>query len=279
MPTAHDRFEDVLGAYQVVVLDLDGVIVDSNELKVDCVRAAFADHPGDLVEDFTAEFRRTFGRSRREHFAAFHHVGAERGLVGPDFEAYYERYAGAYAALLAERYPRVPLCAHAERLVTSLSARGVSLHVATGTLTAEAVGVLEGNGLLGAFDSVLGGEQRKSLWLAQILARTGAGAAEAVLVGDSRQDALAADEADVDFVLVTRYSFFPPEQVLHDRPGRTARLVADLNPESPVRQLDATGGSGDATRQAEEDRAARQAPGGHLGRDERTGTIPDTALR
>ncbi|MBT2406345.1 MULTISPECIES: HAD family hydrolase [unclassified Streptomyces] len=236
MPVRERRLEDVLAGYPVVVFDLDGVIVDSNELKADCVREVFAGFPGELVEGFVAEFRRTFGRSRRAHFAAFHSGGMERGLAGPDFEEFYERYAGAYAALLAERYPRAPLCAHAERLVTALSARGVPLHVATGTLTAEAVGVLGGAGLLGAFRSVLGGEEPKSRRLAQILARAGADPREAVLIGDSRQDALAADEAGTDFLLVTRYGFFPPEQVLHDRPGRAARTVTDLDPDGPVHE-------------------------------------------
>ncbi|CAL9324550.1 HAD family hydrolase [Streptomyces sp. SudanB66_2053] len=241
MPAPHDRFEDVLTTYRVIVLDLDGVIVDSNELKVDCVRAAFADHPSDIIEGFAAEFRRTFGRSRREHFAAFCRADTERGFTGRDFEAYYEHYAGAYAALLAERYPRAPLCAHAESLVTRLSARGVPLHVATGTLTEEAVRVLEGHRLLDAFDSVLGGEESKTRRLAQILAQTGVGTDEAVLVGDSRQDALAAEAAGIDFVLVTRYGFFPPEQVLFGQLGRSARVVTDLDPDAPVGQATVMG--------------------------------------
>ncbi|MFD3694694.1 HAD family hydrolase [Streptomyces sp. NPDC058646] len=237
-----ERLLDVLAGHPVVVFDLDGVIVDSNELKVDCVREVFAQYPPELVEEFAAEFRRTFGRSRRAHFAAFHAAAAERGLAGPDAPEFHDRYAGAYAALLAQRYRRAPLCAHAAELIAELSARGLPLHVATGTLTAEAVGVLEAGGLLGAFDSVLGGEEPKSRRLEQILSRGGAAPEQAVLVGDSRQDVLAADAAGTDFVLVTRYGFFPPEQVLHDRPGRSARFVTDLDPRGPVRELASRGG-------------------------------------
>ncbi|QHA08063.1 HAD hydrolase-like protein [Streptomyces broussonetiae] len=232
-----ERLADVLARYPVVVFDLDGVLVDSNELKVECVRAAFAGFPGNLVERFTDEFRRTFGRSRREHFVAFHRMSVEHGLASPDFEAFYDQHAGAYADQLARRYPEAPLCAHAAETVQGLAARDIPLYVATGTLGDEAVKVLDAGGLLGAFRAVLGGEEPKSRRLAEILRQAGADARDVVLVGDSRQDVLAADELGIDFLLVTRYGFFPPDQVLRDRPGRPARIVTDLRPNAPVRVL------------------------------------------
>ncbi|MFF4489520.1 HAD hydrolase-like protein [Streptomyces sp. NPDC001544] len=234
---AGEPLGDVLARYPVVVFDLDGVLVDSNELKVECVRAAFDGFPADLVERFTDEFRRTFGRSRREHFAAFHLMSVERGLVSADFEAFYDRYAGAYADRLAHRYPGAPLCAGAAETVQYLADRDVPLYVATGTLGGEADKVLAAGGLLGAFRAVFGGEERKSRRLGEILRHAGVEARDVVLVGDSRQDVLAADEMDIDVVLVTRYGFFPPEQVLRDRAGRPARIVTDLNPNAPVRLL------------------------------------------
>ncbi|MGW3074951.1 HAD hydrolase-like protein [Kitasatospora sp. NPDC001132] len=234
---AGERLADVLARYPVVVFDLDGVLVDSNELKVECVRAAFDGFPADLVEQFTDEFRRTFGRSRQEHFAHFHRVSVERGLAGPDFEAFYERYAGAYADRLAHRYPAAPLCAGAAETVQHLADRGVPLYVATGTPRGEADKVLAAGGLLGAFRAVLGGEEPKSRRLAEILRHAGVDARDVVLVGDSRQDVLAADETGIDFVLVTRYGFFPAERTLRDRVGRPARIVTELNPNAPVRLL------------------------------------------
>lgn len=234
---AGERLADVLARYPVVVFDLDGVLVDSNELKVECVRAAFDGFPGDLVERFTDEFRLTFGRSRREHFAAFHRMSVELGLAEPDFEAFYDQYAGAYADELAHRYPGAPLCAHAAETVQSLADRDIPIYVATGTLSDEAVKMLDAGGLLSAFRAVLGGEEPKSRRLAEVLRQAGVGARDVVLVGDSRQDVLAADDLGIDFLLVTRYGFFPPEQVLHDRSGRPARIVTDLNPNAAVRVL------------------------------------------
>lgn len=252
-----------LAEYPIVVFDLDGVIVDSNELKVDCVRAAFDDFPKELVDEFDVEFRHTFGRSRREHFAAFHRTSVERGLADEDFDAFYAHYAGGYASLLAERYPQAPLCAHADRLISALSAPGILLYVATGTLTAEAVQVLERGGLLGSFYAVLGGEEPKAARLSEILARNGVDGSDVVLVGDSRQDVLAADEAGVDFLLATGYGLLPPEQVLCGRHGRGDRIVTDLDPNAPVRQW-TTAGSRPAVNEA----AGRS---GHTGQQGRRG--------
>jgi 4-hydroxy 2-oxovalerate aldolase len=234
---AGESLTDVLARYPVVIFDLDGVLIDSNELKVECVRAAFDGFPADLVERFTDEFRRTFGRSRREHFAAFHHASVEHGLAGTDFEEFYDRYAGAYADRLAHRYPGAPLCAGAAETVQHLADRDVPLYVATGTLSGEAGKVLALGGLLSVFRAVLGGEEPKSRRLEEILRHAGVDARDVLLVGDSRQDVLAADEMGIDFLLVTRYGLFPAEEVLHDRAGRPARIVTDLHPNAPVKQL------------------------------------------
>ncbi|ANN15911.1 hypothetical protein SD37_09825 [Amycolatopsis orientalis] len=229
-----DSLQDVLAAHAVVIFDLDGVLVDSNEMKAQCIRATFAAFPEELVGEFVEEFRRTFGRSRREHFSWFHSRSIRHGLAEANAEEFYLTYAGIYANLLATSYPRAPLCAHADRLVIRLSTRGVPLHVATGTLTAEANAVLKHAGLGAAFHSVLGGEEPKARRIEQILATSGVAPGEAVLLGDTRQDALAADEAGCDFVLVSRYGFFPPEEVLRGRAGRDDLVVADLDPDAPV---------------------------------------------
>ncbi|WP_221351680.1 HAD family hydrolase [Streptomyces beigongshangae] len=225
------RLEQTLATHRLVVFDLDGVLVDSNELKVECLEEALAEFGPELVDPCLHEFRRTFGRSRREHFLAFHrdHLGGERA-TGMDFETFYQLHAGAYAELLAERYPKAPLCPGADRLVRGLAARGLPLYVATGTLTAEAERVLEGHGLAGEFRAVLGGEEPKARRLSTALAVVGAAPGEAVLLGDSRQDLLAARAVGMDFVLVTGHGFFPPAQVLDGADTRSCLVAAGLDP-------------------------------------------------
>ena len=77
-----ERLEQALAADRLVVFDLDGVVVDSNELKVECMREALAEFGTELVDPYIHEFRRTFGRTRREHFLSFHryHLGGEEAM-------------------------------------------------------------------------------------------------------------------------------------------------------------------------------------------------------
>ncbi|MFD1830227.1 HAD family hydrolase [Streptomyces desertarenae] len=253
-----DRLLPWLAGHDAVVFDLDGVLVDSNELKVVCMRTALADFDPELVEDFLHEFRRTFGRSRREHFAAFHreHLGGSGECSG--FEDFFDRYAGAYAELLAERYRQVPLCAHADELVRALTSLGAELHVATGTLTAEAEGVLAARGLLDAFRSVRGGERPKAERLGEILARTGAAPQRTVLVGDSRQDLTAASAAGTGFLFVRRYAFFGASRTLGGSDAAGAHQVYDLDPAGAVLPASAPARDGETTPITVIDGKARQ---------------------
>ncbi|MFF9028690.1 HAD family hydrolase [Streptomyces iakyrus] len=231
-----DRLLDWLSGHDTVVFDLDGVLVDSNEVKVACMRSALSDFGDALVEDFLREFRRTFGRSRREHFAAFHRDRLGGSDEGPGFEEFLARYSGHYAELIAERYRQAPLCAGAAELVRALQGRGTPLHVATGTLTAEAENVLATAGLASAFTSVRGGERAKAQRLGEILRETEATAAarRTVLVGDSRQDLLAAAQAGTAFLFVERYAFFPFAQVLTGPEAHGSYRVWDLAPDTAV---------------------------------------------
>ncbi|KAF0647316.1 MULTISPECIES: HAD family hydrolase [Streptomyces] len=235
-----DRLLGWLAGHETVAFDLDGVLVDSNEVKVACMRAALADFGPVVVEDFLEEFRRTFGRSRREHFAAFHRGRLGGDGEGPEFEEFLARYATGYAELLAERYRTAPLCAGAGELVRELAGRGADLHVATGTLTSEAQKVLADHGLLSAFRSVLGGELPKAKRLADILRSTGSAPHRTVLVGDARQDLLAASEAGTGFLFVERYAFLGAGDVLAGAAAGRSRLVWDLTPDGEVRHASTT---------------------------------------
>jgi phosphoglycolate phosphatase-like HAD superfamily hydrolase len=225
---------DVLSARRLVFFDLDGVLVDSNELKVDCLRQSLADLPADVVDAFAVEFKLTFGRSRREHFAALYrdHLGFHD--QGAAFETFYDRYAGAYASLLVTRYVESEVCEHAPRLLRSLAGKGVAMWVVTGTVGTEAEHVLSAAGLRGLFDAVRGGEQPKARHIASGLLHEGIAPADAVLIGDSRHDRLAADEAGIDFLFVPRYAINDIQEVFGDEGSRSGMYVPDLDPDARV---------------------------------------------
>lgn len=220
---------DLLAGYPMVAFDLDGVLADSNELKVRCLRAALADLPAPVTAGFVEEFRATFGRTRREHFRSLH--GVHLGRTG-GFEDFYAVYAGRYADLLAVGYPRVAPCRGAGLLLAALAARAVPMAVTTGTATVEAERVLAALGLRSYFRAVLGGERPKHERLADVAA------GRAVLVGDSAPDRLAATRVGTDFVFAAEYAMDPGGvRRLPTPAGRRHVEVADLMPDTSWHDL------------------------------------------
>jgi phosphoglycolate phosphatase-like HAD superfamily hydrolase len=217
---------DYLTPFVAILFDLDGVIVDANLIKVDCMRTALADLDPAATEPFLTEFRRTFGRTRLEHFAALHGEFLDRRS---GFEDFYREYAGRYAALLSAAYPRAPLCAHAAELLAVLGERGTPLYVVTGTPSTEAEQVLRAHGLRDRFRAVFGGEGRKADRIGEILRQTGLAPGEAVLAGDARQDFSAAQEHGIPFLFVARYSLCTLAEMTTHAAGVPFGNVYDLS--------------------------------------------------
>lgn len=227
---------DLLGLLrgrEAVHFDLDGVLLDSNELKVRCMVDAIAGLGAQVVAPFVQEFRVSFGRSRREHFRRLyaHHLGGDEG----GWEDFYALYGGAYGALVRARYAQAPLCAHAATLVRALYDDGVPLTVVTGTPSAEASAVLRAHGLDSCFAHVLGGEQHKAVRVREALALTGASRAGSVVIGDSLADLAAADQNRVPAVFVERYSLDPEVATLAIARGQRVSVVRDLDPAGALR--------------------------------------------
>jgi phosphoglycolate phosphatase len=218
---------DLLAGFDLVCLDLDGVLVDSNELKLDCMRAALSGFDPQLVAGFVEEFRAAFGHSRREHFHRFH--AHHLGRPSSEFEAFLDRHAGVYADLLAARYTHVPLCAHAGDLVRVLAARRIPLGVVTGTPAHEAERVLRHHGLRALLTAVVGGELPKPEGLHRLVELTGASPSRTVLVGDAAADLCAARSVGAAFVFVQRHALVDAGEVLAFAQG-PVHLVHHLDP-------------------------------------------------
>jgi len=217
---------DHLAPFSAVLFDLDGVIVDANVIKVECMRTALSDLDPVVTESFLAEFRRSFGRSRRKHFAVLY----EEFLGGRgDFEEFYREYAGRYAERVSAAYPLAPVCEGVPELLAVLAARGTPLYVVTGAPTAEAEQLLRTHGLRDRFRAVHGGERGKADWIGQILGQCALAPDEAVFVGDARQDFSAAHLNGVPFLFVARYSLCTPAEMTAHAAGAPFRTVFDLS--------------------------------------------------
>jgi phosphoglycolate phosphatase-like HAD superfamily hydrolase len=211
-----------------VVFDCDGVLLDSNTLKVELFRetveqTGFA--PAD-VERFSAYQAANFGTSR---FALFEELLSWDLEVRPDIDR--DALVDHYASLLGTRYAKAPETSGMRDAVTALGAR-VPLYVVSGSAQEELRGVFRERGDLGMFVDVLGSPTRKSDNLQTVVNALAVGPAplaanDVVFVGDAEADLKAAATCGVRFVYMDGYSTVQPRMRALAQQQRFP-MIADL---------------------------------------------------
>lgn len=185
---------------QACILDLDGTLVDT--------LGDFVAVLGRVLQDLglpsvTREFvEHTVGQGS-EHLirSTLAHVGGDPAAYGSAWALYQRHYAalnGAHAAV----YPGVP------EGLARMRALGLPLAVLTNKPAAFARELLRRKGLIGHFSQVFGGDDfaRKKpdpLPLIETCRALGTAPAHTWMVGDSRNDAQAANAAGCPLALVT----------------------------------------------------------------------------
>ena len=182
-----------------VVFDLDGTLVDT-AADIHAVLAEVLVEAGQPASDLDA-VRAMIGDGARVLIErAVAAVGADA-----DIDALHHRFTARYALLPCRHSVPYP---GAVELLRELRHRGLRLGLCTNKPQAPTVALLAALGLDGALDAVIGGDVLAGVrkpdpaHLLAVLARLDAEPAAAVMVGDSRNDLLAARGAGLRCVLV-----------------------------------------------------------------------------
>ncbi len=184
-------------AYELLIFDWDGTLMDSAERIVRCFQAAAHDCGWRALAD--EAIRKTIGLGVAEALA--------RLLPG---EADSRR--GAIAARYREHFLRLndtptPLFPGVAAGLSDLRARGYRIAVATGKSRIGLDAALEASKTGALFCATRCADETRSkpdpLMLHEILAETGVRAADALMVGDTSYDIEMAARAGVDSVAVT----------------------------------------------------------------------------
>jgi phosphoglycolate phosphatase len=167
-----------------VIFDVDGTLVDSQNMIVAAQREAFA--ACGLEPPSRARSLSIVGLSLAEAFTAL--VGAD----GP-IEALAEAYKAAFGRLRADPACEEPLFPGAEALIARLAARSdIMLGIATGKSRRGVAHILETHGWTDVFATVQTADDAPSkpdpTMLRQALADTGIQADSAVMIGDTSFD-------------------------------------------------------------------------------------------
>jgi len=182
----------------LVFMDCDGVIYDTNRLKCDAYRYALEEYPKALVEALVSYHRATGGVSRylkiERFFYEMHPL--------PDAEPRMRRALDRFAAFCERGYermrPRPEALVFAERM-----GGPARVHVVSGSDEAELRRVFEAADLRHRFNEIHGSPVGKKTHLSRIAAEAGVAFDRCLFVGDGWGDWDTATTLDVPFVFLS----------------------------------------------------------------------------
>lgn len=179
-----------------VVLDFDGVILESTEIKTETFAALYAEQGPAIVAAVVRHHLDNLGISRFEKFAWISEHLLGRPLAAAEREALGRRFA----ELVRDRVLAAPFVPGAEEALTTLAARGLPLVIASGTPEDELRWIVARRGLAGLFRGVHGAPRGKPEILREVLAELALAPGEVLFVGDGTTDHDAARATGVAFL-------------------------------------------------------------------------------
>ena len=213
-------------APRVLVLDFDGVVVESNDVKTQAFREVFARFP-EHCEAMMAYHRDHVSASR---FAKFDHLLQRLGRSGDTALA--AELASEFSRRTLERMLAVPYVNGAEAFLRDIAPR-LPVYLASVTPEEDLALILERRGLRRWFRGVYGCPPwTKADAIQDVLRRESCASHEALLVGDSAGDQRAAAQTGVEFVgRDSGLAFDPPapSQIFPDLAALAAHIQARLS--------------------------------------------------
>lgn len=178
-----------------LILDFDGVIVESLPLKTAAFKKIFSFAPPEHFDEIIAFHLENGGMSRYDKFR-YIYANILHEPLAPEQE---ERLASEYVGLIFESMLTVPYVKGAEELLEGCSQR-LPLYIVSATPEGEMHEIARRRDLTKYFVRIYGSPKTKAECIREILAETGASSEEALFVGDAPNDWDAARVTGVRFV-------------------------------------------------------------------------------
>jgi phosphoglycolate phosphatase-like HAD superfamily hydrolase len=191
----------LIAGYSCAIFDCDGVILDSNPVKIAAFRAALADEDPQLVDALIAEHRRTGGVSRYAKLERFYRE--LRAVEDP--QAAVARALERFAEAAAEGLLRCPEVAGVREVLMALASRNVPVHVVSGGDQDEVREALATHGLAALVSGIHGSPTPKHEHLERLRSE-GELLPGGVFFGDAELDMQLAERFGLEFVFVAGVS-------------------------------------------------------------------------
>lgn len=186
----------ILESAKVFVLDFDGTLVDSNEIKRSAFEKCFAAYP----DSFDAILQYCRGNNHVPREVKFRHV-FENILKLPFTPVIEKQMLDHYAAETTEQVIATDEIPGATRFLEHFF-RQKEFHLLSSTPHIFLEQILERRGLKKYFKKIQGAPVHKATWLKQFVKEGNWGREEIVFIGDSPEDCQSAKEAELDFIAI-----------------------------------------------------------------------------
>ncbi|WP_045860379.1 HAD family hydrolase [Teredinibacter purpureus] len=187
--------------FDVIIFDCDGVLLDSNALKIKAMGIALRGYgiTNSDIDTCTSFFGQNFGKSRFYHVDYFaSHLLNLRGLIVEDFKS---EVLASYSYQCERLYLKANLAPFVKELLTKSNA---VKYVASGSEQDELRRVFNARQLNVYFDGIMGSPELKSVNVSNILDMHKE--SKAVMIGDAISDLEAARANAIDFIFYSPFS-------------------------------------------------------------------------
>lgn len=188
----------VIANAKVLVLDFDGTLVDSNEIKRSAFEKCFAGYP----ESFSAIIGYCRGHNHVPRQIKFHHV-FENILKLPFTPTTEKEMLDRYAAETTEQVIAADEIPGATPFLKQVFLKK-ELHLLSSTPHNFLEQILERRGLKKYFKKIQGAPVHKASWLKKFIKENRLNKEEILFIGDSWEDCQSAKDASIEFVAVGR---------------------------------------------------------------------------
>lgn len=185
-----------LNQYKTIILDCDGVIFDSNSLKLNAFREALSEFDKSVVDNFIEYFQNNFGTSRynltKVFITEFLNIKFDENIYNRILNKYGENCKYLYKEAMYTK----------SLLVFLDKYKNKKMYIASGSDQEELREVFISRNLNGYFIDIFGSPVKKSVLVNNIMSIN----ENAVMIGDAKSDMNAAKDNGIDFIFMSKYS-------------------------------------------------------------------------
>jgi len=184
-----------IASYDIYIFDCDGVILDSNQLKIDAMEKALLSMVTDVekISQCVNYFRNNFGKSRFHHVDVF--VEEILELEGNEKPSIKESILQGYSSQCKTLYLSADLTPGFIEFISGLQGKK---YIASGSEQQELRDVFKARNLASNFDDIFGSPAKKSDLVSNILELNKQH--NAIMFGDAISDLEAANNSEIDFI-------------------------------------------------------------------------------